>query len=127
MTSRAYGELEHRPHRGLHPQAQATKMSGLWQGDLRLAEGKSPGRLKTASEGWTVQHGPLHRKFGRSRALNEPVRSADRWNRFCEPSLLEVEPPEKFITPLSTPDLMLERRVLRRGIARPASEDGARR
>jgi hypothetical protein len=54
-------------------------------------------------------------------------RSTDRWNRFCEPSLLEVEPPDIFITPLSTPDLMLERSVLRRGIARQASEDGARR
>src|SRR5215208_566564 len=102
-------------------------MSGLRQGDLRLAEGKSPGRLKTASEGWTVQHGPLHRRFGRSRTLYEPLRSTDRWNRFCEPSLLEVESPDIFITPLSTPDLLLERSVLRRGIARPASEDGARR
>jgi hypothetical protein len=58
-----------------------------------------------------VVHGPLHRK-------------SDRWNRFCE---LEVEPPEKFITPLSTPDLLPERGVLRRGFASPASEDGARR
>ena len=62
-----------------------------------------------------------------SGTLYEPVRSTDRWNRFCEPSLLEVEPPEIFMALLSTPDLLLERSVLRRGIARPASEDGARR
>jgi hypothetical protein len=27
-----------------------------------------------------------------SETLYEPVHSTDRWNRFCEPSLLEVEP-----------------------------------
>src|SRR5918995_6630669 len=102
-------------------------MSGLRQGDFRLAEGTSPGRLKKSSEGWTVQHGPLHLIYGRSWTLYEPVRSTDRWNRFCEPSLLEVEPPEIFIALLSTPDLLLECSVLRRGIARPASEDGTRR
>jgi hypothetical protein len=32
-----------------------------------------------------------------------------------------------WLADLSTPDLLLERSVLRRGIARPASEDGTRR